>query len=579
MTEINEILDHATNGTLHQLILDRYERGQDSNDAALVARAVDLHKHGDIDLLASLTPEALEASKGFQFFTLQQFYCAAIPNLETDAEPIMGAVSALVEAAGNDGMAYAPNAAFRDWCAANESRPASVLALIDAGNPLAKDYLSLTLEAGANRDLREYLGRAITYAREASELRMGALTALARIDCSKALDLGGKALELLNELVGTETDDLIRTHILAATVGLHSRAPKKFHKRALALLARATELRGDHVLHRTAVALSSEREHLTDEMVEILLSALEDVNPINLGTINVLDVGLSQLAKTGKGARLSDFLEAVFQAHPDALGFKQFDSVGYALTTTNRPLAEDMTVRWLMSGSQALAEQISSLLGGTTREPVIFNVDIKPYGLTDNEAQFLARKAVGWFFFHPITAASFIICILRAVKGETAEGIGDLLFEPLLLNYSGELRDHLAGRVKGPRDSAKPHIRRALAKLDAYLDDLRSVGFLAELRPSERERLIENKQQNERMRQINKQAEQMSVLLSMVSKSLILHGNGSAGYRRGADGQLHRHAMKMGGFSTSWEAPRLTAIDPFGIDMQLRQFRAERLPS
>ena len=64
--------------------------------------------------------------------------------------------------------------------------------------------------------------------------------------------------------------------------------------------------------------------------------------------------------------------------------------------------------------------------------------------------------------------------------------------------------------------------------------------------------------------------------MSLISKSIMLHGNGSMGYQRGADGKLHRHAMKMGGFSTSWEAPRLQAIDPFEVEMQLRQFRFER---
>lgn len=579
MIQSAKLVGHAQNGTMHRFILDNYQRGNDSDDDVLVLRAFELHNIGEIDLLRILTPSMLEEIKGFHFFTLQQFYCSVIPRLETDPKLLMIAVSALVKAAGEDGMAYAPNTAYRDWCAVNGDRPVAALALIEAGDAEAKDYLSLTLEAGAKLDLRGYMERAISYVRQTPDLRMGALTALARIDCSDAFDLANNALTLLMELVGTEADDLIRTHILAATLGLYSRAPKKLRKKALALLAKVIELRGEHVLHRCAAVLFSEREHLSDEMVELLLSALEDVKAANLGTINSLDVGLSQLVKAGKGPRVSEFLEAIFQAHPDALSFKQFDSVGHALTTTSRALAEAMTVRWLMSGNQALAEHISSLLGSSTREPAIFEIDIKPYALSDKEALFLARKAVGWFFFHPITAASLIICILRSVKGEIAETIGDLLFEPLLLNYSGELRDHLAARIKGPRDSAKPHIRRAVAKLDAYLDDLRSVGFLAELRPSERERLIEHKQQSERMRQINKQAEQMSVLLSMVSKSIILHGNGSVGYRRGADGTLHRHAMKMGGFSTSWEAPRLTAIDPFGIDMQLRQFRVERLAS
>ncbi|HEV7233790.1 MAG TPA: hypothetical protein VGN36_06050, partial [Sphingorhabdus sp.] len=492
-------------------------------------------------------------------------------------KPLMIAVSALVAAGGKDGMATAPNAAYRDWCAVKAERPVAALALIEAGDPESKDYLSLSLEAGAKRDLHAYMERTIAYVRDMPELRFGALTALSRFASAAAIDLSRKALAQLAELVASETDDLVRTHILAATVGLYAQAPKKWHKKALGLMSKAVELRGEHVLHHAAAVLFSHRQHLSDEMIEVLLSALEEVMPSNLGTINSLDIGLSQLVKSGKGQRVSEFLEVIFQAHPDALSFKQFDSVGYALMSSDRALADDMAVRWLMSGNQDLASPISSLLQGSTQNPTIFEVDIAPYSLSDNEALFLARKAVGWFFFHPITAASLIICILRSVKGAMAETIGDLLFEPLLLNYSGELREHLTARIKGPKDRAKPHIRRAVAKLDAYLDDLRAIGFVEELEPSESERLIERKQQSEQMRQIQKLAEQSSVLLPLISKSIILHGNGSIGYRRGADGKLHRHAMKMGGFSTSWEAPRLQAIDPFGVEMQLRQFRSERL--
>lgn len=577
MIQANDLINQSIGGTLHRLILDNYERGNDADDAAFVTLAVDFHNNGTVDLLGGLTPEALEDATGFHFFTLQQFYCSAIPRLDTAPNLLMAAVSALVKAAGNDGMANAPNVAYRDWCAAKADRPGAALALIEAGDAEAKDYLSLTLEAGAKLDLRIYMERAIVYARDKPVLRMGALTALSRFESSTAIDLARAALALLAELVTSETDDLIRTHILAATIGLYAQSPKKLHKKAMALISKAIALRGEHVLHHCASALFSHRQHLSDEMIEMLLAALEEVKPSNLGTINSLDVSLSQLVKAGKGQRISEYLEVVFQAHPDALSFKQFDSVGHALTTNDRALAEDMAVRWLMSGNQEVASHISSLLGGSAREPTIFTVDIVPYVLSDNEALFLARKAVGWFFFHPITAASLIICILRSVKGDIAETIGDLLFEPLLLNYSGELRDHLSARIKGPKDRAKPHIRRAVAKLDAYLNDLRAVGFVNELEPSESERLIERKQQSERMRQIQKQAEQSSVLMSLISKSIILHGNGSMGYQRGADGKLHRHAMKMGGFSTSWEAPRLQAIDPFGVEMQLRQFRSESL--
>jgi hypothetical protein len=236
-----------------------------------------------------------------------------------------------------------------------------------------------------------------------------------------------------------------------------------------------------------------------------------------------------------------------------------------------------MIVRWLMSGEATLADAISNLVGSVGGTPVTFNIDLTPYGLSDKEAVFLARKAVGWFFFHPVTAASMLICVLRTVKGKVADTIGDLLFEPLLLNFSGELREYLEGRLKGPRDKAKPQIRRALAKLESYIGGLRSTGVIIELEPSERDRLIEQQRHNEQMRQIQKAAEEASVFLSFIPKSVILHGNASVTYRRDPSGTLHRHYLKMGGFSTTWEAPRLQSIDPFGLEAQLRTFRAERL--
>ncbi len=576
MVQSTEIVANATAGTLHQLILDEYERGIDEGDAAFVALTVELHNAGAIDLLAALSPTALADAQGFQFFTLQQFYCAAIPKIEAEPKPLMTVVSTLVKAAGNDMASYMPNAAYRDWCSLKPERPDLVMNLITAGDAEAMEYLSLTLEGGAVFDKRRFMEQAITYLRDAPELRQAALTALARIDSSGNVDLAHTALALMAEHVTEQADDMLRTHVLAATLGLYSRSPAEMHDEALALITQTIQHRGDGVLHHCASALF-ERKNLTDAMVELLITTLEDVNPAHLGTINSLDVALSELIKAGKGARVIGYLEKVFRAHPDALSFKQFDSVGHTLTREQQPLATDTTVRWLMSGDANLASHISDLMSASTQQPTIFTVDIAPYAFSDVEAIFLARKAIGWFFFHPITAASLIVCVLRTVNGDTAETIGDLLFDPLLLSYSGELRNYLQERTNDPSETAAPQIQQAIDKLDAYLNNLRAAGFIAELEPSERERLIERQKNTERMRQIQKQAEQSSVLLSLVSKSIILHGNGSIGYRYDMDGKPHRHSMKMGTYSSVWEAPRLEAIDPFGLDMQLRVFRAERL--
>ena len=515
-----EIISHAADGTLHLYIVDNYERGREGDDSAIQNLAVTLHNRGEIDILSALTPQAYESVKGFHFFTLQQFYCAVIPKIEADPLRLMAAINGLVNTGGEDMAANMPNAAFRDWCAAKPERPDIVLRLIEGGAEGAKHNLTFALEAGAASDVHSYVRKAIVYLREFPDLRLGALTALARIDASADLDLAKEAMAAVAAMLDDGIDEPTATHIFAAAVGLYRRSSDALHDTAQAVMRKAIESGSDGALHQSASVLFNDRATLSEPMVEMLLMALEGVNPKNLGTINSLDVALSELIKSGNGQRVSEFLESVLLQHPDDLSMKNFDSVGYTLTTSERALCDDIAIRWLMSGEKSLADDISDLIGSTGGDPVTFEVDIQTYSLSENEAIFLARKAVGWFFFRPITAASLIICVLRTVKGETAETIGDLLFEPLLLNYSGELRKYLGEKLKAPRDKAKPQIRRALNKLDTYLNGLQEAGYVDELEPSERERLIEQQQHNERMRQIQKKAEEGSVLLSMVSRSI-----------------------------------------------------------
>ncbi|HEX5181705.1 MAG TPA: hypothetical protein VFW19_01000 [Allosphingosinicella sp.] len=570
-----EIVSNATRGTLHHYIVENYERGRDE-DAAFVVEAIDLHNAGEIDLLATATPAALSEVAGFQFFTLQHFYCKAIPSLEADPLRLMESVDRLVTAGGQDMAAFQPNGAFRDWCAATAGRVEEVLRVIESNIPQTKGFLSLTLDAGGRSDAPGYLAKAISYIRDIPDLRLGALTSLARIDSSTSPELAEEALKLIASLLTEDADDMLRTHILVAAINLYVRSPASLHERALAVVQSALSQGGNGVLDRGASALLQHRNELSDDFIELLLTALEGVNPANKGTISSLDGALSQLLDGVHGIRVSSLLEKLLLAHPNALALKEFQGVGNELLMNRRALLDDMVVRWLMSGESALADAISHLVGSVGGEPVIFNIDLGPYGLSDQDTLFLARKAVGWFFFHPITAASLLICILRIAKGETADKVGALLFEPLLLNYSGELREYLAARLKGARDKAKPQIRRALDKLKTYIGDLRSTGFIAELEPSERDRLIERQRRNEEVRQLQKAVEEASVFMKFIPKSIILYGNASVSYVRDNVEKLHRNYVKMGGISTTWEVPRLQSIDPFILEAQLRTFRAER---
>lgn len=398
-----EFVGHAAGGTLHQFIVDNYERGEEDDDAAIQNVAVKLHNHGDIDLLSALTPQAHESIKGFRFFTLQQFYCSVIPRIEADPLHLMEAVRGLVKTGGEDMAANLPNAAFRDWCAAKPERPDMVLELIEAGVEGAKHNLTFALEAGATLNLEFYVRKAIAYLRQVPDLRLGALTALARIDVSSDQVLAKDAMSAVVALLDDDgIDEMVMTHVFVAVVGIYKRLPDALHDAAFAAMSAVVENGGDGALHQSASVLFNDRTKLSEPMIEMLLTALEGINPKNLGTIESLDVALSELIKAGAGQRVAKLLECVLIRHSGELSMEHFDGVAHTLSTSNRALCDDIAVLWFMSGETALAAAISDLIGSSGGEPATFDVDIKPYSLSDGEAIFLARKAVGWFFFRPI---------------------------------------------------------------------------------------------------------------------------------------------------------------------------------
>ena len=78
--------------------------------------------------------------------------------------------------------------------------------------------------------------------------------------------------------------------------------------------------------------------------------------------------------------------------------------------------------------------------------------------------------------------------------------------------------------------------------------------------------------------QIWREVEKKSVLLSLVSKSVILHGSVSVHSVRGPDGEKRRHVIPMQSHSYSMDIPRQTVVNPFDLDYILRAFRAEPMP-
>jgi hypothetical protein len=233
-------------------------------------------------------------------------------------------------------------------------------------------------------------------------------------------------------------------------------------------------------------------------------------------------------------------------------------------------------IAWLLSGEQVLCEWVSSLVNEELGdEPAEL-----PKGALDLPGVhriFLARKVIGYLFQKPVCCTSILVSVLEAADAEVADHIVALIFDPMLINYGGALREYLDAVPS--TTPAYSHVQKAIRKADDFLAGLLPMGAIKELHPSEHQLQIAFQRTSDQMSAAMKQAQEGSVLLSLVSRSVALHGRrvltylSAPGYtRQPMEINLHPHSVSI-------EMPRLLALDPVGLDYLLRVFRAERMAS
>jgi hypothetical protein len=153
--------------------------------------------------------------------------------------------------------------------------------------------------------------------------------------------------------------------------------------------------------------------------------------------------------------------------------------------------------------------------------------------------------------------------------------VTELLFDPILLSYSGDAKDYLK-RIPATDRSYGP-IQNALAKDQEFYAGLDATGAIKELHPSDYQRDVVRKRSHDEMRAIRKMAESKSVLLNLVHRSTILYGRRSLTYVADADGNHRPVEIDLKSFDMSLELPRREILDPVGLDYMIRVFRVEKI--
>lgn len=505
-----------------------------------------------------------------------RFYSDAIPQLEASPEAMLAGVYRLVKEGGpnRDGGAFGP--AFRSWCGTGD-RAVQVAALLDMTSERADWYLRHVLEGAAIADADRAIDWAIGLIKAGSAIeRRAALDALSGLDTDD-LARAQRALTALKDIVGEVDDDDTLSRCLFAAVDIHGRGTGLGEAEICVVIDRATELGGLEMRFRASMALWFQWKAASPPVLDRLVRIAKSLKAEDARALDHLDHALYQMLGGDRVDLAVEIVTAVLVANPGTLGVRSFNSFCDHLLVDHTKRFEQLAVEWLVSGERALGEAIMSMVLHVHGEPIFFTIDLVPFGYDAETLVFLSRKAVGYLFSTPVTAASVLLTVMRTGVPDAVQAATELLVDPLLVNYSGDTGDYLRDHCQRTDDLATPHVTAALAQMEVYIAGLKAVGRMKAFDPSERERIIQWRLRQDEMQAAMKEGEKKSILAQIATKVVLLHGKRSITWVDDPDGQTRRLVNDMQSYSHFVEAARMITVDPLGLDLMLRQFRAERM--
>lgn len=481
---------------------------------------------------------------------------------------VMNCVLHLVKEAGNDLAANSILNSFHDFCLVNPKRPKTALKLIKKFPTQWLSFIVPTLISGAAVQMSLFFEEAINFTKnENLETRKQAIFSLGKINYRKDFTHMNKVFIQLKQLAYEETDDQLLACIVKSVFSLYIN-DNLFTDKAIALIKYILPKGKQCVINVAAELFSFQSDRLTEKLVNILIPYL-----MQMGAINSIDAGISNLMEQGDTKKNIELLEFLLLAYPNDLLVQQLDSVIYQIK--NKGIINTMLTRWFLKGDAILCESIEFIVNRIREADIV--CDVSPSELANCEMQdliFIAEKSVGYLFYDKITPVRIIISLIRHANEETANKLGSLLFELLLLNFPISLSEYLTQQAKLKTGLAQKVIESILNKFNNYSESLMSIGTIKALHPSQAQEEASYRRQARIILNGIKEAHKKSPLLSSITKLTLLYGRKFISYSSSLNGQSNRTEIPLHNIRGTTEIPQLAHIDPFGLDYKLRVLRA-----
>ena len=512
---------------------------------------------------------ALSALDRSKFFKVQTFLCEVIPLLQTVPSELIELVQFLVEKGGVDLAANQPNAAFRKWCAVDPSRSDEVILLAKEGNKPARLHLVFALQAKAD------FNEAISCLGRSEEEQAAGVLALSRmqLESSQVPIALEKTIALALSADIEKSCGITRA---AYDIALKDKCTERFL--LLPVLDKLFASDAPIVVHLAVSLLNWHQVEMSEDETNRCLEKLSSVEPENKGTIDEIDMALSKLVERKEALRASYTARAIIDSSRGVIDCKSLDSFFHKLTHGSSEKLALVTTDWLSSGSFFSCSTLNRAISEINRTAPVFAVEEIPLPETAKEQIFLCRKAIGYLFIHPMTAAAFSVAVLKHGHPEAKSHAIDLLCDPLLISYSGALKDWLEFFAKDNEDGQKD-IEELLKRAQIVWDGCREAREIVELEPSERARAIVNFQKMEDAERTRDEAGRHSIFADLFTTQHLLYGDRSAFNIMTSSEDLEQKTMPFSEINISSELPKGIFFDPIGLDMLLQQFRNERMIS
>lgn len=550
-------------------------------DAELKQTLTDLHNEGAIDVVEEFTKLRDGDQTPLDYFNMRDVFTEVLPNLTIEVRVAYSCVECMVERAGGDAAARWPWKAFKEFLIKDQKRVKEALQYILKGE-MSIDILPSVLLAGLMVNTCLYLDWGIGVIQDGSlseELRAKTLSVLSNTEyLQKDPGSAEKILNALEVLFRGQEPESVLGNIPCAAVGCAVLKPD-LEARVSVLIVGLAKSGLPLVLYGISAAGFLFYGKITPALRWCILSSLVSAQTEHKGIMGNIDFVLTRLIESSQGSEAIEFLFDYLAGHEHEERITSLPMCLRALAGNPSGVLDVFVTRCFLSGDRAhlfaMDHLVRHLHGHQSFEVKMDESQL--FEPKSDVARFLARKAIGYFYYIPEACVSYVVSTLDAMGDAEREHLQQIFINPFVLSYSECVEIFLSENHAQLSDVAQRFLKTSLSKTKQFFEDIRLIGEIKELRPSGKQAEAHNRRWGLMMEKSYAEAKKGSIISAICTNINLLHGRGWVTYQAKKDGETRRQVHLLKRVEASVNIPSLWSADPFGLDYGLRIYRAERI--